>query len=68
VGLVTGALAAGAVDQLRDAGTAPSSEFEVFTANTVWLLAACPTSWPLLLLATWPLVGLVRGRSSPAPR
>lgn len=68
VALVTAALAAGAADQIGDASTASPSEFEVFTADELWLLAACPTSWPLLLLAAWPMVRLFRGSSSPAPR
>jgi hypothetical protein len=59
---------AGAVNALTSASSAPRSGFEDYTAKDLWLLPACPTSWPLLLFVLVALVRVLRARLSPAPR
>lgn len=68
VGLTVVALTAGTVHELVAATTAPPAEFEDYTARDLWLLPACPTSWPLLLFAGVALVQMLRARWSPEPR
>jgi hypothetical protein len=59
---------AGAVHELAAASGAPRSGFDDYTAKDLWLLPACPTSWPLLLFVLVAVVQLLRARWSPGPR
>jgi len=59
---------AGAVHELVAATTAQPSGSPEYTARDLWLLAAIPTSWPLLAFAVVALVQALRARWSPGPR
>jgi tellurite resistance protein TehA-like permease len=65
VGLTVVALTAGTVHELVAATTAPAADYVDYTAWDLWLLPACPTSWPLLVFAVVALVRTLRARWYP---
>jgi hypothetical protein len=58
----------GTVHEVQAAQQASPLGYQEYGPTYLWLLVACPTSWPLLGLALAAVVRQLRARSYPAPR